>query len=124
MRPTLRSSAVAAALVFALAGCSMVRGVVDDALSAAMRTAASKALSQAAADQGQPLKGDPVCTGSVKSADKSANLSCTAETQAGLPVSATVVITNAGDVRTCSGEMTVKIGSEPPFHQKIADCGG
>jgi len=111
-------------LALSAAGCSAVRGVVDDALSAAMRTAASRALSQAAEAQGQPLQGDPVCTGEVKSADKSANLACTATTQAGLPVSATVLITNAGDVRTCSGEMTIKIGTEAPFRQKFADCGG
>jgi hypothetical protein len=124
MRFALRSAAAGAALLIGLAGCSTVRGLVDDALSAAMRTAASKAIAQAAESEGQPLKADPVCTGSVKSADKSGNLACTGETQAGLPVTASVVITNAGDVRTCSGEMTIKIGNEAPFHQKFADCGG
>lgn len=116
----VRTALVAGVIVLA-AGCSQVRGAVDDALSAGLRTAASSTLRQAAESQGFPLKGDPDCTGGVTTESNSADISCQAETQTGLPVSGRAKVSNVGKP-DCVGEMTVTIGDQPPFTQKFPGC--
>ncbi|MFZ4515674.1 MAG: hypothetical protein ACOYN3_05120 [Acidimicrobiia bacterium] len=124
MSRLLRISVVASACLLgpALFGCSAARDVVDGALSAAMRTAASQALKQAAEQKGYPLQGDPKCSGSVQTATKSAALDCTATSESGLPVNADVKISNAG-AANCTGTMTIRIGNEKPFAQDFRNCG-
>ena len=106
----------------AIGGCSQVRDLVDDAASAALRTAASEALKQAADKQGQPLAADPVCSGSVKTGEQTVNISCSAKTQAGLPVTGSAVVKNLGDSKNCTATLTVRIGSEAPVTQDFPGC--
>ena len=124
MRQVLRTIVITGTLVVAVAGCSQVREAVDDALSAALRTAASEALTQAAESKGFALKAEPDCEGGVTTEDASADILCTAETQTGLAVTGRATVTNATDTKSCTGEMTVKIGEQAPFTQKFAGCGG
>lgn len=122
MRRKVGSMLTLAVAMVVVAGCSQVRDLVDDAASAALRTAASQSLKKAAEDQGQPLKADPVCEGSVKTGEKAANISCTAETQAGLPVTGKAVVQNLGDDKTCKATLTIKIGTAQPITQDFPGC--
>ena len=124
MRTLVRTTVVAAALVLGLGACSKVQEVADDVLSAALRTAASQAVKEAAAQAGFPLREDPKCEGGVTSGTDSAAISCTAVTEAGQPVTASVKVTNAGDAQNCSGELVINVPNQAPITQKFTACGG
>jgi hypothetical protein len=124
-RVTLRSTVavtVIATTAFLFAGCATVRGLVDDALGAALESVAAETIKQVAQQQGAPIAGDVNCNANVSTESKSATLACNATTTTGDPVTAEGSVVNVTDSKTCSGTITIKIGALAPITKKLPSC--